>query len=68
VRVRGLERRAIFRDDTDRVNFATRLARLLAEWGTLIVYALALLPTHAHLLVRTGNRPRPRCTRSPLTD
>jgi len=53
VMVRGLERRALFRDDTDRADFVARLARL-AERGALTVYARALLPTHAHLLVRSG--------------
>jgi len=66
VMVRGLERRAIFRDDVDRTDFAARLAAL-AEHGALTVYAWALLPNHAHLLVRTGARPLPRSMRSLLT-
>jgi len=66
VMVRGLERRAIFRDDTDRADFVARLAAL-AESGALTVYAWALLPNHAHLLVRTGSRPLPRSMRSLLT-
>jgi len=66
VMVRGLERRVIFRDDTDRGDFVARLARLAAQ-GALTVYAWALLPNHAHLLVRTGNRPLPRSMRSLLT-
>lgn len=64
--VRGLERRAIFRDDADRADFVARLAAL-AEAGALTVYAWALLPNHAHLLVRTGTRPLPRSMRSLLT-
>jgi REP element-mobilizing transposase RayT len=64
--VRGLERRIIFRDDTDRGDFIARLAHL-AERGGLIVYAWALLPNHAHLLVRTGNRSLARNMRSLLT-
>jgi len=66
VMVRGLERRAIFRDDTDRADFVARLAAL-AESGALTVYAWALLPNHAHLLIRTGSRPLPRSMRSLLT-
>jgi REP-associated tyrosine transposase len=66
VMVRGLERRVLFRDDTDRADFVARLARL-AEQGALTVYAWALLPNHAHLLVRTGQRPLPRSMRSLLT-
>ncbi len=56
VMVRGIERRALFRDDTDRADFLARLAPLAAQ-GALTVYAWALLPNHAHLLVRTGTRP-----------
>ena len=66
VMVRGLERRPIFREDADRADFVARLARL-AEQGTLTVYAWALLPNHAHLLVRTGNGTLARCMRSLLT-
>jgi len=66
VRVRGLERRAIFRDDTDRADFVARLAGVAAQ-GAWTVFAWALLPNHAHLLVRTGTRPLPRSMRSLLT-
>ena len=66
VMVRGIERTAIFRDDTDRTDFLARLAALAAH-GALTIYAWALLPTHAHLLVRTGTRPLPRSMRSLLT-
>ena len=54
--VRGPERRASFRGDADRDEFVARLAAL-AEAGALTVYAWALLPNHAHRLVRTGTRP-----------
>ena len=66
VMVRGLERRVIFKDDTNRDDFVTRIAAL-AEAGAWRVYAWALLPNHAHLLVRTGARPLPRNMRSLLT-
>jgi REP element-mobilizing transposase RayT len=66
VMVRGLERRVIFTDDTDRADFLARVAAV-AEQGAWTVYAWALLPNHAHLLVRTGSRPLPRCMRSLLT-
>lgn len=49
--VRGIERRAIFRDEPDRVDFVARLAAL-AEQGALTVYAWAHLPNHAHPLSR----------------
>jgi putative transposase len=64
--VRGIERTAIFRDDRDRADFVTRCAAL-AEAGAWTVYAWALLPNHAHLLVRTGGRPLPRSMRTLLT-
>ena len=66
VMVRGLERRVIFRDDADRMDFVARLADL-AEQGAWTIYAWALLPNHAHLLVQTGTRPLPRSIRSHLT-
>ena len=56
VRVQGLERRAIFADEADRADCLGRCAAL-ADAGALTVYAWALLPNHAHLLVRTGTRP-----------
>jgi putative transposase len=64
--VRGLERRVIFRDDADRADFVARLAAV-AQAGAFTVYAWALHPTHAHLLVRTGRRPLPRSMRALLT-
>ena len=66
VMVRGIERRALFRDDPDRADFVARLAALAAA-SALTVYAWALLPNHAHLLVRTGSCPLARSMRSLLT-
>ena len=66
VMVRGIERRPIFRDAADRTDFVARLAGLVEATG-LSVLAWALLPNHAHLLVRTGRRPLPRGMRSLLT-
>jgi putative transposase len=54
--VRGIERTTIFRDDTDRDDFLARLAALAAP-GAWTVFAWALLPNHAHLLVQTGAVP-----------
>ena len=55
MKVRGFERRMIFKDDPDPVDFVGRLADR-AEQGTLTLHAWALFPNHAHLLVRTGHR------------
>jgi putative transposase len=64
--VRGLDRQVIFRDDRDREDLLTRLSTLIRS-GALRVYAWALLPNHAHFLVRTGGRPLARTMRSLLT-
>ncbi len=66
VMVRGLDRQVIFRDDGDRDDFLKRIARL-TEADHLKVYAWALMPNHAHLLIRTGAYPLGRCMRSLLT-
>ena len=55
VMVRGIERRAIFREERDRADFVARAAAL-AEANAWRVVAWALLPNHAHLLVRTGRQ------------
>ena len=51
--VRGIERRKIFLDDFDRDNFLKRLGNVLSETATPC-FAWALIPNHAHLLLRTG--------------
>ena len=51
--IRGIERRNIFRSDRDRNDFLERLASLLPETGTAC-YAWALMPNHAHFLLRSG--------------
>ena len=66
IMIRGIERRNIFRDDTDREEFLARLARLLPETQTAC-YAWALLPNHVHLLLRTGAAPLPTLMRRLLT-
>ena len=66
VMVRGVDRCNIFRDDVDRADFVARVGRLV-EAGAWTVYAWALLPNHAHLVVRTAQRSLPRSMRSLLT-
>ena len=58
--VRGIERRAIFRDDSDRDNFLDRLGGILCESQTHC-FAWSLMPTHFHLLLRTGLTPNFKC-------
>ncbi len=66
VMVRGLNRQVIFQDDRDREDFLVRLEAVCAATG-LQVLAWALLPNHAHLLVRTGVRSLAHAMRSLLT-
>jgi len=63
---RGIERRPIVRDDTDRAAFVERLGRVLTATGTPC-YAWALLPNHIHLLLRTGAVPLTTVMRRLLT-
>jgi REP element-mobilizing transposase RayT len=50
---RGIERRDIFADDTDRTDFLQRIGAVL-KWSGATVYAWCLIPNHVHLLVRSG--------------
>jgi putative transposase len=54
--VRGIDRTAIFRDETDYENFLLRFGRLLTESATPCL-AWALMGNHGHLLLRTGRVP-----------
>ena len=51
---RGIEKRIIFRDDIDYKSFLFRLGKVLDETETPCL-AWALMPNHAHLLLRTGS-------------
>ena len=53
--VRGIERRAIFKDNIDRENFLERVSVLIPETQT-ICYAWVLMSNHAHFLLRSGPR------------
>ncbi|HSB68307.1 MAG TPA: transposase [Candidatus Methylomirabilis sp.] len=64
--VRGIERRPIVRDDADRADCLARRAEL-DQAGAVTVDAWAWLPTHAHLLLRSGTGPLSRSLRSLLT-
>ncbi len=50
---RGFECTQLFREDIDQADFVSPVAALCRA-GHLVLYAWALLPTHCHLLVRTG--------------
>jgi len=64
--IRGIERRPIFRCNSDRGDLLQRLGRLLPETQTEC-FALALIPNHAHFLLRTGRVPIAALTRRTLT-
>ena len=53
VMVRGIERGAIFRTDDDRAHFLEELAGPVVD-SAAGLYAWALMPNHAHALLRTG--------------
>jgi REP element-mobilizing transposase RayT len=50
--IRGIERRKIYRDDQDRQDFIDQLSVLRPETQTQC-YGWALMPNHAHLLLRS---------------
>jgi REP element-mobilizing transposase RayT len=52
--IRGIERRRIFQDNTDKDRFLDRLGDILPESSTCC-YAWGLMPNHMHLLLRTGS-------------
>ena len=64
--VRGIERQRIFSDDYDRDNFIERLGDIVTETQTCCL-AWALLPNHAHMLLRTGRTPLSTVMRRLLT-
>ena len=55
VRARGIERRKIFRDDQDRLDFLNRLEVICAD-GAATVYAWCLMPNHFHLSIRADKQ------------
>jgi REP element-mobilizing transposase RayT len=64
--LRGMERGKIVADKEDRRAFVTRLGEVATATGTTL-YAWALLPNHAHLLLRSGIKGLPQFMRRFLT-
>ena len=64
--IRGIERKAIFKDKADRANFFERLGRVVPETETGC-YAWVLMPNHVHLLLKTGLCPIATVMRRLLT-
>jgi REP element-mobilizing transposase RayT len=57
--LRGINRESVFRDNIDRQDFVTRLARLVPDGG-FSCFAWALMPDHVHLVIRTNQTPLSR--------
>lgn len=64
--IRGIEKKNIFRDATDKNAFLKRFGRVLSETLTAC-YAWVLLDNHAHQLLRTGVTPIATVMRRVLT-
>lgn len=64
--IRGINRQPIFTDDQDRDNFIRRLSDIATETQTSC-FAWALIPNHAHMLLRTGCTPLATVMRRLLT-
>ena len=64
--VRGIEKKKIFRSEGDRKGFLDRLGDIVSETKT-DCFAWALMPNHAHLLLRTGLIPISRVMSRLLT-
>ena len=64
--LRGMERGQIVADREDREAFVARLGDVATATGTAL-YAWALLPNHAHLLLRSGAQGLPQFMRRLLT-
>lgn len=62
VTCRGNERKAVFRDDTDRKIFLEKLA-LSLEIYHVTLHAYVLMPNHFHLVVRTAEANLSECMR-----
>lgn len=63
---RGIEKRNIFFNDTDRNDFLDRLANI-AQGGGMDIFAWTLMPNHFHLLCKTAKLPLATCMRKLLT-
>lgn len=66
IMVRGIEKRSIFEDDTDRMKFLDRLGALSEKTYTCL-YAWVLIPNHIHMLIRSGPEGLPNFMRRLLT-
>lgn len=66
VMIRGIERKEIFPKKIDKQDFIERLGKSLAESGAKC-FAWVLMPNHAHLLIRVGEKKLSRIMRGLLS-
>ena len=64
--LRGIERKAIFKDNSDRDNFVERLGQIISQTDTGC-YAWVLMTNHVHMLLKTGLAPIATVMRRLLT-
>ena len=64
--IRGINKARIFHNDGDRKEFLLRFQAGLKKTG-VICYAWALIPNHAHLVLKTGPQPLTKLMSSLLT-
>ena len=64
--IRGIERKAIFKDTADRENFFERCGQIISETETGC-YAWVYMTNHIHLLLKTGLAPIATVMRRLLT-
>ena len=64
--IRGIRRKAIFRDNTDRDNFVERLGQIISQTDTGC-YAWVLMTNHVHMMLKTGLPPIATVMRRLLT-
>ena len=65
--IRGIERKAIFKDTADRENLFERCGQIISETQTGC-YAFVYMPNHIHLLLKTGLAPIATVMRPPKAD
>ena len=66
VMVRGIERKEIFPEETDKEDFLERLEKSLTNSGAS-VFAWSIMPNHAHILIMTGEKKLSRIMRGLLS-
>jgi len=66
VMIRGIERREIFPNRIDKEDFIERLGKSLTESGAKC-FSWVLMPNHAHLLIRVGEKKLSRIMRGLLS-